>query len=322
MRIITIITLFSMMLTSCEELDLKGFVAHSSLGVNARFQESINYNKKVEYPSRLYFKDGPIHRFELESNEYALYYGTDIHVSDSTDNVEALISLTNSDSLAIATLLGGDMIQRQVGWEGIERCITSCKNEYGTYTCKPILATVGNHDLFYGQWAKYCQLFHTSTWYVEIDRKKGNITECDVLISLDSGDGVLGEHQKEWLVNLLTAIRNAPSDIAVYKNIFVMTHTNLFNTCDVSNFPLTETYSLCRLLSRNRVNTVLMGHDHHRSINTFGGVNYIMVEALKQENHGSIEPGICRIFVKENYVMTDFCTAEKAKEMTIDYKLK
>ena len=72
-----------------------------------------------------------------------------------------------------------------------------------------------------------------------------------------------------------------------YRNIYVYTHTNFFNTDNTQitsgNFSLEETHDLMSLFSSYGVSCVLTGHDHYFENCIFREVSYYTLNALCNE---------------------------------------
>ena len=143
-----------------------------------------------------------------------------------------------------------------------------------TAGCAPVMAIVGNHDLFFGQWEDYKRYFGSSTYCFTVATPNYR----DLYVMLDSGGGCHGRRQIEWLREVL-------KHRGQYRYCVVCSHVNLFRT-DLSQFisgnlPLEETYDLMRLLSDSHVDLYMQGHDHHREELAYEGVHYVSLDCLK-----------------------------------------
>lgn len=305
MKHVKLTFIFSLfILCSCNELDLKGLVTSTSLPVKQRFHQSLLYNESIAEESTLDgISDGPILRTIVNNDRYVLYFGTDLHIATKTNCLRALMNQAYNDTLTAAILLGGDFIQGHGNWQLVAEELSHSKERYGEHSQeKPILTTVGNHDLFFSQWDSYLQYFRTATWYAEVIRQNATGTVTDYIITLDSASGTLGEEQLEWLKKLLAAITKNNSHNK--GKIIVMTHTNIIiDSARASSPPLCESQELFGLFASNRVDLVLMGHFHTRTAAQFGGVRYVVAGALKQEGiSNNATPGFCKVEVDDSHV--------------------
>lgn len=272
---------------SCDELDFRGLMVPTSDDVEKRFSQSIAYNHSVQLPSEIpYIDDGPIRRFNVEGSEYRLYMASDLHVSTHTDHIDNLLRTSALDPLSIATVYAGDLVQGKDSWETLWYNTQFNQEHYGPEAKeKPVLATVGNHDLFFNQWEKYREYYKTATWYAEIDTHQDGVARRDVLIALDTASGILGKKQLAWLDALLYRINAARQAGSLYHRIIITTHTNLVANTKSETIPLTEQYELLGMFSRYHVDIVIMGHDHRHSDLTFGGVHYYVMYPIKQDGN-------------------------------------
>jgi UDP-2,3-diacylglucosamine pyrophosphatase LpxH len=137
---------------------------------------------------------------------------------------------------------------------------------------KPSFVLVGNHELYFDGWKHFSRLFGSSVYYFTI----ATPTKEDLFICLDSGSGTLGKSQLKWLKDLLENSRSA------YDQCVIFTHVNFFrNRHTLSTNPLTnELLVLIDLFEQNKVNMVIMGHDHDRSVNVLGNTTYLTMDAL------------------------------------------
>ncbi|MBQ8703495.1 MAG: metallophosphoesterase [Bacteroidales bacterium] len=205
------------------------------------------------------------------ANGYRMYICTDIHTDEYPHRFEAFVRSMRSDGQAVGGLLLGDIANRK-GSLGIAAAVADTTAATGNGA--PLMAIVGNHDLFFGQWDDFKRYFGSSTYCFTVSTPGFS----DLYIMLDSGGGCHGRRQMDWLKTLLRRRGD-------YRHCVVCTHVNLFRT-DLSQFvsgnlPLEETYQLMELLSENGVSLVLQGHDHHREDVVFGGVRYLTLDCLK-----------------------------------------
>jgi len=247
-------------------------MAASSPSVESRYVHSMEWNAANGYST-----------IKVDDEKYKLYVMTDIHLKTDTDNLDKFVATYCDDMQAAPFVLClGDLID---GKDRFDLFTDHCAPIISS-TSDTIFFTVGNHDLYFGQWSSYKDRFHTSTYYFEVETPSG---EKDLYISADSGNGTMGTAQRKWLENLLSEKSEG------CRNIIVFTHTHFFmrdysqNT--TGNFTTEETYYLTALFNLYGVNLVLTGHDHKREDTTFKGVRYIIVDALKDGYYATFEIG-------------------------------
>ena len=176
-------------------------------------------------------------------------------------------SIENDDNCYFAVILG-DMINAQHNFPNLMMGVS--------YTSKPLFATAGNHDLYFGQWTEYLQYWHSSTYY--FTARTPNYK--DLYICMDSGDGTFGRKQLSWLKNTLKEKSQEG-----FRHIVLFTHTHLYKRDSsqghISNFPLEETYEIADLLGSYGVDWYVSGHAHSRAVSDMKGVKYIIVDTMK-----------------------------------------
>ncbi len=246
-------------------VDIGGFFFPSDL-IDSRFKQSEQWNN-----SHL-FK-----QLTVSSENYQILVAGDSHIGGFAE-VSHSEGLKNFTKLVIeakkpentAFLIVGDIVSGQ------KEDFDSLKANLPDYNINPYFLLVGNHDLYFDGWKTFYNYFGSSTYYFSIKTP----TFSDLYICLDSGSGTLGVGQLAWLKNVLETER------AKYRNCFVFSHVNFFrNRRTGSTNPLVdELYVLMDLFATNRVNLVISGHDHVRSLNYFGFTTYITMDALLDAN--------------------------------------
>lgn len=248
-------------MTACGDLEVKGLVASSSADVESRFRESVYWNEGHE-PIRLY----------VPSDEYRFYVCGDIHVEQETGLFTDFLRAAQEDGKSAFSLVLGDFIRGK----DVFPLVADALSEFRSSTAHPdtMFATVGNHDLLFGQWKEYRHYLGVSSYFFEVVTAGGK----DLFVSLDSGSGSLGISQLKWFSNLLASKRTE------YRHAIVFTHVNLFKTGNAhtssGNLPTEEVYLLTELCSKYRVALFLQGHDHIRGELCFKGVTYVVLDAL------------------------------------------
>ena len=169
----------------------------------------------------------------------------------------------------------------------------------------PFYPVVGNHDITHNGWALWPNIFHSSfydVWvYVGIE---GNEVIYDHFIFLDTASGTLGKEQ----VNLIEqgAVDDkfaAENDGVRTRNTFVFSHTNIFRPSSLqfaSTFAREESFFLLNKFVEWEADIVFCGHVHKWDEQEVGGVNYITLDSMSENNNP--EPGdyLLRVHVKRN----------------------
>lgn len=263
--ILTAVIGLAVALTSCTKRDLMGVFMSFDESPNERFAQSMTYN---DY-----------HGYDVITgmpNTYRVYAMSDVHLDGSTHNLDKYVADYLADTTAAPfTLCLGDLIN---GKNGFGKFCEHVKPV--TDAGRKIYYTVGNHDLYFGQWDEYYMRFGASTYWFEVQTVGGF---KDLFIALESGSGTLGLDQRDWLENLLKSKQNQG-----YRYIIVFTHTHFFRTNNVngttSSFSMEETYDLADLFDRYNVSLVLQGHSHHKDYRVFKNVGYMRLGALKESS--------------------------------------
>lgn len=249
----TIIAGLTILFSSCiGDADLTGFV-RSTDRVSDRFDDSREWNEAH-----------PFKVLTTTNEEYRLLVGADMHLGDSVNLVKFVSLGFESDALAL--VLNGDMVSgKQKDYLKLQRLLPS-------FESLPNFMLVGNHELYFDGWRYYYEMFGSSMYYFSVETP----TEKDLYICLDTGNGTLGSAQLAWLTQQLETQRNS------FDRCVVFTHVNFFrNRRTLSTNPLVdELLVLIDLFEKHRVDMVISGHDHERSINELGYTTYITMDAL------------------------------------------
>ena len=253
---------------SCNRLDVVGMFYTESAGSDERFAQSQEYNSTHGFDTVLVAQDN-----------YRVYIMTDIHVDNTTINLDTFTSayLEDADAAPFCLCLG-DLINGK-GYHPkflayVDRIRAAGRQVY----CTP-----GNHDIYFGQWNVYRDYWHTSSYYFVVQTPSGL---QDMYICLDSSNGTLGAAQRAWLEKVLQE-----AGTAGYRHIVCFTHTHLWKKDQsqghTSNFALEETYDLADLFSRYGVELVLQGHSHHRNLTRFKNVLYLRLDKMQDHYYNS-----------------------------------
>ena len=265
-----IASLSALMLCACNpdtwNLDIVGMVSGSSAGIDERIDDSFRYNDEHGFPV--------IH---ATSEEYNVFVCTDTHVDRTRTNWKQFIHDYRADISCPLAIHLGDLINAQNHWDYMKLPLDSMPaNPLKRDT---LLAVAGNHDLYFNQWSEYVRLWKTSTYYAIVRTPMG---KEDLYIFIDTGEGILGKRQTEWLKDILTW-----ADGQTFRHIIVCTHTHLFKRDSsqghTSNMPLEETYALLHLLKEHNVEMYWCGHDHSREITQLDSFTAIIIDALNDD---------------------------------------
>lgn len=173
----------------------------------------------------------------------------------------------------------GDLINAKENYTRVNNAILAAPEGYVRKTYDTLLVTCGNHDIYFGQWKDFLQYFKTSSyWFETVSKTTGK--PLDLYICYDSSSGSVGRKQLDWLRSLLSEKSQQG-----YRHIILFTHTHFFKQDNTqghtSNYSVEETAELTGMFSQYGVSLVLTGHDHSREVTTYGGVKYIIVDAIE-----------------------------------------
>ena len=142
-------------LTSCTKRDLMGVFMSFDETPNDRFAESMEYNS--------------YHGYDVITgmpNTYRVYAMSDVHVEGSTHNLDRYVADYLADTTAAPfSLCLGDLIY---GNNGFGKFCEHVKPV--TDAGRKIYYTVGNHDLYFGQWNDFYTRFGASTYWFEVQK--------------------------------------------------------------------------------------------------------------------------------------------------------
>lgn len=268
-------------------LDMKGMFSPNGETISARFEQSMAYNRTV----------GDLH-FDMQSDDYTIYVCTDSHITKKTHkNLDYFMAQYKAAAAPKLAIHLGDIIDAQKNFA----CADSIVHFAGQTKADTLLLTIGNHDIYFKQWPICRAYFKTSVYW--FDTNNGN-KKLDLFICLDTAEGTLGVDQMAWLRNLLEAKSKEG-----YRRIIVYTHTHFWkldgSQGHTSNFSLEETYELAALLDEYDVEFVWSGHQHARQSVIYKGVNYLVLDATKDEENGqaymTVDMGESAIYHYLNY---------------------
>ena len=245
---------------ACDKYDIQGFfVSPSKERVNERFNQSITYNEQHQNDTLI----------TTSQENYLFYTAADVHVKTTAEHLAKYIDIAREDNKALFSTILGDIADQK---QGLVIAHDTIENHKGNSIVR-VLA--GNHDIYFDQWSEYYKLFGSSTYYFIVKTP----TASDLFIALDSSCGSLGKKQMNWLQQILKEKRTQ------HRYCIIMTHTHFFDR-DMSQFPtgnfsVEETATLTNLFTKNNVNLVISGHDHHNETYNFNGVQYLVLDDIQ-----------------------------------------
>ena len=248
-------------------LDMKGMFSPNGETVKARFEQSMAYDNAR----------GDLH-LDMQADNYTIYVCTDSHITKKTHkNLDYFMAQYSAAAGPKVALHLGDVIDAQKNFACADSVLHTGRTIKDT-----IFVTPGNHDIYFKQWPIFRDYFKTGVYW--FDTRNGD-KKLDLFICLDTAEGTLGIDQMKWLRELL-----AQKSQEGYRRIIVFTHTHFWKLDDsqghTSNFSLEETYELAALLSEYKVAYVWSGHQHARQSVIFKGVNYLVLDATKDDETG------------------------------------
>ncbi len=263
MKRIVVFILSIVALSGCDR-DLTGFFVPPSDSVEQRFRQSMEWNRTHGYPV-----------INVAASEYQFYCATDVHVEGSNDNIRTFVSRLRNDAEAVFGVLLGDLVHDKGQYPLLMEAFPfdpAIHAENDT-----IFSTVGNHDLYFGQWEDYRHYWGTSCLYFTVVTPVG----YDLFVLLDTGSGTLGHSQLEWMKEVMEEWGGEA------RHIVVCTHTDLLRM-DNTGFPsgnmnMEETLELTALMQSYGVDLYLQGHNHMRHETTYRDVRYITIETIQDK---------------------------------------
>ena len=283
------------LLASCNRLDIEGIFNGTSPHHDKRFQQSMEWNEQFfkEHEAEGFEKDC-IAKIKVEQEYYDIYWASDVHVAGTTVLLDSFVNMAmgvyryqdkisgKADTInfgpCAAVVFAGDIIDAKNNYPLFYDAIKPLEDK-GI----PVFCTPGNHDLCFGQWDKYVEHWHTSSYWFEVECPSG---AKDLFISFDSGDATVGKKQFNWLKDLL----KRKSCDRSYRHIIVFTHTHMFkrdsNNAHGANYNFEEIYELAELFGKYNVEYYICGHDHTHEETKFKNVTYYTIGAMKDSYLG------------------------------------
>ena len=253
LKFIFISLVLTLILTGCNGmLDFSG-VLYSPERVDDRFVQSDAWNQTH-----------PFKTLTVNSENYQLLIAGDSHIGGLV-NFDKLVQEARTPGNLGFVIVGDIVTGKKVDYDRLKAALPD-------FSEVPYFFMVGNHDVYFDGWKTFYSYFGSSTYYFTVQTP----TVKDLYICLDSGGGTLGGKQLVWLKNVLENERQN------CRNCIIFSHVNFFRDHHTgSTNPLeTELEVLLPLFAKNRVNMVIMGHDHSRTIDKLGLTTYLTMDAL------------------------------------------
>lgn len=262
--------LLGVVLASCDDANM-GNLFYTPCDVNTRFDQSMAYNQ-----------DHPIDTLQVNSDDYAFWVCSDLHIEEQLPPYVSQFLQTANDGKAQFIVYNGDLFHGQEAHAEYAAQVLHKESPL------PSFYVAGNHDLYFG-WELYQSRFGTSTYTAIVQTPSAK----DLYIFLESASATLGQRQYEWLQGIL-------AKRGYYRHCFVFTHTNLIYQ-HITNgvFMRDEAHALYRLFSDHQVSAVFTGHSHVANHETLLGVTYITTGALKDGE-------LVRIQVEQKRLVEEF----------------
>jgi predicted phosphodiesterase len=168
----------------------------------------------------------------------------------------------------------------------------------------PFFPVVGNHDITHNGWALWSNIFHSSFYdvYVYVGEIDGKYT-YDHFIFLDTANGTLGREQVNLIEAGLLDDKYYEQSGIYTRNTFVFSHTNIFRPSSLqfaSTFAREETFFLLNQFIEWKANIVFCGHVHKWDEQEVGGVHYLTLDSMSENNNPSPGDYLVRVHVKRN----------------------
>jgi len=269
MNKILLLLLFPIFISSCNIVDVNGFIiSGSSDHVEERYRSSIESG----WPSTSVIR--------ATKNNYKVYLCTDIHFThNKVSGLEDFVNTCAYDKTAeYFAICLGDMIGGKGMFESFREKLTPFDKAGIQF-----YPALGNHDLYFDGWKEYVNHWPSSVYTLKVKTPSDG---TDLFIFLDSAEGTLGKSQREWLEGILSE-----AETSSYRHTIILTHTHFFrrdySQKTTSNYTLDETAQLMSLFSQYGVEAVLTGHDHHYEKTIYKGVCYYTLNSLVRDKGNS-----------------------------------
>jgi hypothetical protein len=312
-------------LTACDKVSPAGILI-ANTDVDDRIKMSRDYYR-IHEGDLFLFKQAP-------DGEYTFLVGADSHLTTDPGRMREMLQIgIDDDDLFYAHL--GDIADTKAEYYIIlDSVITEAKEKYGEKHFRPVTyqddygyphtiymdtvsqkiyqvndvplpfhPVVGNHDITNNGWALWTSMFHSSFYIGYVYVKNDDDEYLDRLIFIDSASGTLGEEQIDEIESHFFEVDDSYKDIIKLRHTFVFGHTNIFRPSAsefASTFTREETYYLLDKFDHWNASIVFSGHVHDWDEREVGGITYLTLDTMCEENRP--EPGdyLVRVHVKRD----------------------
>lgn len=238
--------LFALLLNLCFlvgcNIDFLGLFGSTDLDERLKERNNFRFLKPSDFTLNL-------------GKEYTFIVLNDTHIGNG--NAYGLEKLSEIIGDSKFVVFNGDISQG-----GYRQDIKKFIEIAGSLKEVPCYPVIGNHDIFFGNWAVWKELIGSTCYRINGDSA--------TLLIMDSANAYFGKEQLDWLEREL---RNAKG------RVFVFSHVNLFEESP-TGLQLTDARERAKIVSilKGRADIMFTGHSHRRQITEVGGVRYITIE--------------------------------------------
>ena len=323
----TIWLLAVLTLTACDKVSPAGILI-ANTDVDDRIKMSRDYYRLHEKDLFLFKK--------ANDGEYTFLVGADSHLTTDPGRMREMLQIGIDDNDLFYAHLGDIADTKAEYYITLDEVITQAKEKYGQKHFKPVTYTdeydsphtvyvdtisekvyqpkdvplpfhpvVGNHDITNNGWALWTSLFHSSFYmgYVLVGTDAQDVNYLDRLIFLDSASGTLGEVQIDEIESYFFDRDYQESATTRIRHTFIFGHTNIFRPSAsefASTFTREETYYLLNKFNQWNASIVFSGHVHAWDEREVGGITYLTLDAMSEENNPDPGDYLVRIHAKRD----------------------
>jgi len=314
-------------LTACDKVSPAGILI-ANTDVDDRIKMSRDYYRVHERDLFLFKK--------AHDGEYTFLVGADSHLTTDPGRMREMLQIGIDDDDLFYAHLGDIADTKAEYYITLDEVITEAKEKYGRKHFKPVTymddydyphtiymdtvsqkfyevkdiplpfhPVVGNHDITNNGWALWTSLFHSSFYmgYVLVGSDDQGVEYLDRLIFLDSASGTLGEEQIDEIESHFFDRDHEESAALKIRHTFIFGHTNIFRpsaTEFASTFTREETYYLLNKFDQWNASIVFSGHVHAWDEREVGGITYLTLDAMSEDNNPAPGDYLVRVHAKRD----------------------